>query len=78
MPIPNVSAERILHLRQLKNGSALLGLMHLFILVVPFSFILEHCGWTHCQHLLQLIKSILFSFWFLLFLIIVVENSVSP
>ena len=34
--IPNVFAEKILHLRHLKNGSALLALMHLLILVISF------------------------------------------
>ena len=47
--IPNVFAEKILHLRHLKNGSALLALMHLFILVISFLFIPEHCGCTHCH-----------------------------
>ena len=47
MSITNVFAERILHLRHLKNGSALLTLMHLFILVISFLFIPENCGWTH-------------------------------
>ena len=70
MSIPNVFAERILHLRHLKNGSALLALMHLFILVISFLFIPEYCGWTHCPHLLQLIQSILFCFRLLVFLII--------
>ena len=71
MSIPNVFAERILHLRHLKNGSALLFcLMHLFILVISFLFIPEHSGWTHCPHLLQLIQSILFCFRLLVFLII--------
>ena len=69
-PIPNVFAERILHLWQLKNGSALLALMHLFISTISFLFIPEHCGWTHCPHLLQLIQSILFCFRLLVFLII--------
>ena len=64
------NTERILHLRQLKNGSALLALMQLFILVISFLFIPEHCGWTHCPHLLQLIQSILFCFPLLVFLII--------
>ena len=64
------NTERILHLRQLKNGSALLALMQLFILVISFLFIPEHCGWTHCPHLLQLIQSILFCFRLLVFLII--------
>ena len=50
-------------------GSALLALMHLFILVISFLFIAEHCGWTHCPHLLQLIQSILFCFRLLVFLI---------
>ena len=59
MSIPNVFAERILHLRHLKNGSALLALMHLFLLVISFLFIPEHCGWTHYPHLLKLIQSIL-------------------
>ena len=63
-------AERILHLRQLKNGSALLALMHLFISTIYFLFIPEHCGWTHCPHLLQLIQSILFCFQLLVFLTI--------
>ena len=62
MSIPNVFAERILHLGHLKNGSALLALMYLFILVISFSFIPEHCGWIHSPHLLQLIQSILFCF----------------
>ena len=70
MAIPNVFAERILHLRQLKNGSALLTLMHLFILVISFLFIPENCGWTHCPHLLQLIQPSLFCFWLIVFLII--------
>ena len=70
MSIPNVFAETILHLRHLKNGAALLALMHLFILVISFLFILEHCGWTLCPHLLQLIQSILFCFRLLVFLII--------
>ena len=52
------------------DGSALLALMHLFILVISFLFIPEHCGWTHCPHLLQLIQSILFCFRLLVFLII--------
>ena len=64
------NTERILHLRQLKNGSALLALMQLFILAISFLFIPEHCGWTHCPHLLQLIQSILFCFRLLVFLII--------
>ena len=68
--IPNVFAERILHLRQLENGSALLALMHLFISAISFLFIPEHCGWTHCPHFLQLIQSILFCFQLLVFLII--------
>ena len=55
MSIPNVFADRILHLRHLKNGSAFLALMHLFTLVISFLFIPEHCGWTHSPHLLQLI-----------------------
>ena len=71
-------AERMLHLRHSKNGSALLALMHLFILLIYFLFIPEHCGWIHCPHLLQLIQSILLLlllFWLLVFLII--EDSVS-
>ena len=63
MSIPNVFAERMLHLRQLENGSALLALTHLFISAISFSFI-------HCPHLLQLIQSILFCFQLLIFLII--------
>ena len=51
--IPNVFAERILRLRPLKNGSALLVLMSLFLLVISFLFIPDHCGWTHCRHSLQ-------------------------
>ena len=35
----------------MKKGSALLALMHLFILVISFFFISEHCRWTHCPHL---------------------------
>ena len=68
--IPNVFVERILHLRHLKKGSALLALMHLFILVISFLFITEHCGWTHYPHLLWLIQLILFCFRLLIFLII--------
>ena len=75
MSIPNAFAEGILHLRHLKNFSALLALMHLFILVISFLFIHEHCGWTYDPHLLQLIQSILFCFRLLVFLII--EDSVS-
>ena len=75
MSIPNVFAEKILHLRHLKNCSALLALMYLFILVISFLFIHEHCGWTHGPHLLQLIQSILFCFRLLVFLII--QESVS-
>ena len=71
--IPNVFAERILHLIHLKNGSALLALMRLFILVIYFLSIPEHSGWTHYSHLLQLIQSPLFCFWLLAFLI---EDSV--
>ena len=52
-------------MRHLRNGSALLALIHLFILVISFLFIPEHCGWTHCPKLLQFIQSILF--WFFLF-----------
>ena len=70
MSMRNVFAERILHFRHLKRGSALLALMHLFTLVISFLFIPEHCGWTHCPHLLQLIQSILFCFRLLVFLII--------
>ena len=70
MSIPNVFAERILHLRHLKNCSASLALMHLFILVIFFLFIPERCGWTHCPHLLQFIQSILFCFRLLVCLII--------
>ena len=70
MSMRNVFAERILHFRYLKIGSALLALMHLFTLVISFLFIPEHCGWTHCPHLLQLIQSILFCFRLLVFLII--------
>ena len=43
MSIPNVFAERILHLGHLKNGSALLALMYVFILVISFLFIPEYC-----------------------------------
>ena len=68
MSIPNVFADRILHLRHLKNGSALLALMHLFTLMI-FFILPEHCGWVHCPHLLQLIQSILFCFRLLVFLI---------
>ena len=49
MLIPNVFAERILHLRHLKNGSALLAIMHLFILVISFLFIPEQWESTYCH-----------------------------
>ena len=74
MSIPIVFAEGILHLGHLKNSATLLALMHLFILEISFLFISEHCGWTLCLHLLQLIQSILFCFWLLVFLTI--EDSV--
>ena len=38
MSIPNVFADRILHLRHLKNGSALLALMHLFTVMIFFIY----------------------------------------
>ena len=77
MSIPNNFAERILHLRHLKNGSALLALMHLFIVVISFLFISEHCEWTHCPHLLQLIQSILFCFWLCVLVLFIIADSVS-
>ena len=61
MSIPNVFAERILHLRHLKNDYAFLALMHLFILVIFLLFIPEHCGWNHCPHLLQLSNRLYFA-----------------
>lgn len=64
-----------MHFRHLKNVSAILALMHLSILVIPFLFTSEHYGWVHCPHLLRLIRSILFCFRLLVFLII--EDSVS-
>ena len=36
LSMPNVFAERTLRLRHLRKGSALLALMHLFILVISF------------------------------------------
>ena len=53
MSIPNAFAETILRLRRLKNGSALLFLMQLFILVISFLLISGNCGWTHCPRLLR-------------------------
>ena len=69
--IPNVFAERILHLRHLKNGSTLLALMHLFIYFGDLFFTYPWTLWVdYCPHLLQFILLILFCFQLLVFLII--------
>ena len=65
MSIPNAFAERILHLRHCFISFNALIYFGDFFLFIP-----EHCGWTHCPHLLQLIQSILFCFQLLVFLII--------
>ena len=65
MSIANVFAERILHLRHLKNGYAFLALMHLFILVISLLFILSTVGGTTAHIYCSLSNRFYFAFEFL-------------